>query len=168
MNLSNIHDLVLTYAPEQLPGMIKTLKDLTKELEQTQTTFVRAIVEAQTSRDFDRAHELLEAEANLLHELDEIKDTLSWDEHDDCVERDLALDAAIEYLQRTPLDTPLEEIGMPLKAYHMLARRGVRTLRELVALTEAELLQFRNIGPACLKQIKECVAKCGWSLAEKK
>ena len=170
MNLSDIHDLILTYAPEQLNSLKKTLKELKEEMQEAQPSFVQAIAEAQKSRNFERAHELLEAEEELLQEIDEIDDMLGWEEEIEHEASDVhAEETKIEAIaKRTPLDTSLDEIGLPKKARQMLQRRKLHTLGDVVSLSEREVLQIRNVGPACLRQIKQCVTACGWALAEDK
>ena len=42
--------------------------------------------------------------------------------------------------------TPLDELGLSVRTYNCLRRAGVDTLEEVADMTEAELLQIRNLG----------------------
>jgi DNA-directed RNA polymerase subunit alpha len=64
------------------------------------------------------------------------------------------------------LDTPLEDLDLPSRAYNALRKEGITTLRELCRFTEKQLLELRNLGRKSLNQLKEILAEMGLSLAE--
>jgi carbon monoxide dehydrogenase subunit G len=63
------------------------------------------------------------------------------------------------------LAQPIEELGLPLRAYNSLRREGVHTVADLVAKTPAQLLAIENIGPASVEDIRQRLADRGLSLA---
>jgi len=61
---------------------------------------------------------------------------------------------------------PLEELGLPVRAYNSLRRVGIHTVDGLSARTESELLAVENLGPQSVRDIKERLAGLGRQLAE--
>jgi DNA-directed RNA polymerase subunit alpha len=62
------------------------------------------------------------------------------------------------------LDTPLSEFEFTVRARNCLKKMNVRTLGELIKLTEAELLAYKNFGEQTLGEIKALLAKKGLRL----
>ena len=60
---------------------------------------------------------------------------------------------------------PIEELGLPLRAFNSLRREGIHTVAGLCARTEADLLAIANLGPASVKEIKQKLAERGLALA---
>ena len=50
---------------------------------------------------------------------------------------------------------PVEDLGLSARAYNCLYRGGIRTVRQLSAMTEADLLALRNMGRHTLQEITE-------------
>jgi carbon monoxide dehydrogenase subunit G len=59
----------------------------------------------------------------------------------------------------------IEELGLPVRAYNSLRREGIRTVSDLSARSEQELLAMENLGPQSLKEIKQRLADRGFALA---
>lgn len=53
------------------------------------------------------------------------------------------------------LDTPVTDFELSVRARNCLKRIGVRTLGDLVKISEAELLSYKNFGETSLGEIKE-------------
>jgi DNA-directed RNA polymerase subunit alpha len=62
------------------------------------------------------------------------------------------------------LDTPLSEFEFTVRARNCLKKMNVRTLGELIKLTEPELLAYKNFGEQTLGEIKALLAKKGLRL----
>ena len=60
---------------------------------------------------------------------------------------------------------PIEELGLPLRAFNSLRREGIHTVRDLSARSEADLLAIVNLGPASVSEIKQKLAERGLALA---
>ena len=65
------------------------------------------------------------------------------------------------------LDKSVEELELSVRSYNCLKNANIRTIRELVAKTEAEMLKTKNFGRKSLKEIKEILANMGLSLGMK-
>jgi carbon monoxide dehydrogenase subunit G len=60
---------------------------------------------------------------------------------------------------------PIEELGLPLRAFNSLRREGIHTVGDLSARNEADLLAIVNLGPASVNEIKQKLAERGLALA---
>ena len=65
------------------------------------------------------------------------------------------------------LDKSVEELELSVRSYNCLKNANIRTLRELVTKTEAEMLKTKNFGRKSLNEIKEILAELGLSLGMK-
>src|SRR5690606_12977683 len=61
------------------------------------------------------------------------------------------------------LDKSVEELELSVRAYNCLKNANIRTLRELVQKTEADMLKTKNFGRKSLSEIKEILATLGLS-----
>jgi len=61
----------------------------------------------------------------------------------------------------------VEELELSVRSYNCLKNANIRTIRELVQKTEAEMLKTKNFGRKSLKEIKEILAGMGLSLGMK-
>jgi carbon monoxide dehydrogenase subunit G len=57
------------------------------------------------------------------------------------------------------------ELNLPGRAYHSLQREGIRTVAELAARSEQELLAIEGLGPQSVKEIRQKLAERGLELA---
>ncbi len=64
------------------------------------------------------------------------------------------------------LALPIEDLGLQSRSYNALRRRGILTVGELVAHSEADLLDIRNFGSKSIEEIKEKLAGLGMTLKD--
>jgi DNA-directed RNA polymerase subunit alpha len=87
----------------------------------------------------------------------------------------ISLDEALEQAQEAAaeqpsaagnenLDKSVEELELSVRSYNCLKNANIRTIRELVQKTEAEMLKTKNFGRKSLNEIKEILASMGLSL----
>ena len=62
------------------------------------------------------------------------------------------------------LDQPLEKLSLSVRAKNCLDSENILTVRELVSLTESELLKVRNFGKTSLKEVKLKIQELGLAL----
>jgi DNA-directed RNA polymerase subunit alpha len=62
------------------------------------------------------------------------------------------------------LDKSVEELELSVRSYNCLKNANIRTIRELVQKTEAEMLKTKNFGRKSLNEIKEILGTMGLSL----
>jgi DNA-directed RNA polymerase subunit alpha len=63
------------------------------------------------------------------------------------------------------LDLPIEQLELSVRSYNCLKRQGVNTVGQLVACTEADLLNIRNFGAKSIEEVKDKLQAIGLSLA---
>lgn len=64
------------------------------------------------------------------------------------------------------LETPLSEYELSVRARNCLKKMNIRTVGELMNLTEAELLAYKNFGETSLNEIKALLSKKGLRLGQ--
>lgn len=64
------------------------------------------------------------------------------------------------------LALPIETLNLQSRSYNALRRRGILTVGELVAHTEADLLDIRNFGTKSIEEIKEALAGLDMALKD--
>ncbi len=62
------------------------------------------------------------------------------------------------------LDKSVEELELSVRLYNCLKNANIRTIRELVQKTEAEMLKTKNFGRKSLNEIKEILTTMGLGL----
>ncbi len=62
------------------------------------------------------------------------------------------------------LDQPLDRLNLSVRAKNCLDSENIVTIRELVSLTESELLKVRNFGKTSLKEVQKELKKLNLSL----
>ncbi len=67
-------------------------------------------------------------------------------------------------VQSEMLDKSVDELELSVRAYNCLKNANIRTIRELVAKTETEMLKTKNFGRKSLTEIKEILAGMGLTL----
>jgi DNA-directed RNA polymerase subunit alpha len=83
------------------------------------------------------------------------KDMLYDEEHDrDRLRRDALL------------DTPVTDFELSVRARNCLKKMQIRTLGDLLKITEAELLSYKNFGETSLTEIKEMLSARGLRLGQ--
>ncbi len=83
------------------------------------------------------------------------RDMVIDDEHD----RDLAKRNAL-------LDTPVADFELSVRARNCLKKMNIRTLGDLLRITEAELMAYKNFGEASLTEIKSMLTGKGLRLGQ--
>src|SRR5947208_10324481 len=64
------------------------------------------------------------------------------------------------------LALPIEELTLTLRSYNCLKREGIRTVRELVARSEQDLLDIRNFGAKSIEEVKQKLTDMGLALKD--
>ena len=64
------------------------------------------------------------------------------------------------------LALPIESLSLQSRSYNALRRRGILTIGELVAHSEADLLDIRNFGTKSIEEIKVALAGLGMTLKD--
>ncbi|MPY90530.1 MAG: DNA-directed RNA polymerase subunit alpha [Luteitalea sp.] len=62
------------------------------------------------------------------------------------------------------LDKSVDELELSVRSYNCLKNANIRTIRELVTKTEAEMLRTKNFGRKSLNEIKEILTSMGLGL----
>ena len=62
------------------------------------------------------------------------------------------------------LNRSVEELELSVRSYNCLKNAEIRTIRDLVQKTEAEMLKTKNFGRKSLNEIKEILHTMGLSL----
>ncbi|MGE5199533.1 MAG: DNA-directed RNA polymerase subunit alpha, partial [Rhodospirillaceae bacterium] len=65
------------------------------------------------------------------------------------------------------LDKSVEELELSVRSYNCLKKANIRTIRELVQKTEAEMLKTKNFGRKSLNEIKDILQTMGLGLGMK-
>ncbi len=68
--------------------------------------------------------------------------------------------------QNALLDTPVTDFDLSVRARNALRKMNVRSLGDLLRVTEAELRSFKNFGEASLEEIKVMLAQRGLRLGQ--
>ncbi|MFW6032516.1 MAG: DNA-directed RNA polymerase subunit alpha C-terminal domain-containing protein [Phycisphaeraceae bacterium] len=68
--------------------------------------------------------------------------------------------------QSALLDTPVTDFELSVRTRNALRKMNIRTLGDLLRVTEAELRSFKNFGDASLQEIKSMLAQRGLKLGQ--
>ena len=60
---------------------------------------------------------------------------------------------------------PIESLGLSIRTYNALRRRGVKTLRQLAALSDEQIYQIRNVGRHAFEEIRQVLEQFPNALA---
>lgn len=64
------------------------------------------------------------------------------------------------------LSTPIENLDLTVRSYNCLKREGVHTVGELLARSEADLMDIRNFGAKSIDEVKAKLQSLGLSLKD--
>ncbi|CAM3569825.1 DNA-directed RNA polymerase subunit alpha [Micrococcus flavus] len=64
------------------------------------------------------------------------------------------------------LAQPIEDLELTVRSYNCLKREGIHTVGELVARSEADLMDIRNFGAKSIDEVKEKLYELGLSLKD--
>lgn len=65
---------------------------------------------------------------------------------------------------RTPLDTPIAEIDLTMRATTCLIAHNIKTIGELIKYTKSELSEMHNLGKKSAADIERALNACGYEL----
>ncbi|MCC7203719.1 MAG: tetratricopeptide repeat protein [Phycisphaeraceae bacterium] len=68
--------------------------------------------------------------------------------------------------QKAILDTPVTDFDLTVRTRNALRKMNVRTLGDLLRISEAELCSYRNFGDSSLQEIKAMLAQRGLKLGQ--
>lgn len=68
--------------------------------------------------------------------------------------------------ENSPLKTPLEDLDLSCRSFNCLTRAGIRTLGDIVSMTELEMMKVRNLGRKSLEEVVNKIAMMGFHLAD--
>jgi DNA-directed RNA polymerase subunit alpha len=77
---------------------------------------------------------------------------------------DVPAEQAHSAVSNENLDKSVEELELSVRSYNCLKNANIRTIRELVQKTEAEMLKTKNFGRKSLNEIKDILQTMGLSL----
>lgn len=60
-------------------------------------------------------------------------------------------------LEKNLLDTPIEELNLPVRAYHVLETKGLKTVRDVMKFGLDNIIKLRHAGTKTVKAISEAV-----------
>jgi DNA-directed RNA polymerase subunit alpha len=123
------------------------------------TDFDKLILEVRTNGAISPADALSEAAKTIQRHLTIFMTADDVDEIEDETPVAVATAASNEHL-----DKSVEELELSVRSYNCLKNANIRTIRELVQKTEAEMLRTKNFGRKSLNEIKEILAGMGLSL----
>jgi DNA-directed RNA polymerase subunit alpha len=61
---------------------------------------------------------------------------------------------------------PIEELDLTVRSYNCLKREGIHTVGELVARSEADLMDIRNFGAKSIDEVKVKLVGLGMALKD--
>jgi DNA-directed RNA polymerase subunit alpha len=61
---------------------------------------------------------------------------------------------------------PIEDLDLTVRSYNCLKREGIHTVGELVARSEADLMDIRNFGAKSIDEVKAKLLELGLSLKD--
>ena len=64
------------------------------------------------------------------------------------------------------LSTPIEQLDLTVRSYNCLKREGVHTVGELLARSEADLMDIRNFGAKSIDEVKAKLHSLGLALKD--
>ena len=64
------------------------------------------------------------------------------------------------------LSTPIEQLDLTVRSYNCLKREGIHTVGELIARSEADLLDIRNFGAKSIDEVKVKLVTLGLALKD--
>ena len=75
-------------------------------------------------------------------------------------------DSRSEAKRNAELDTPVTDFELSVRSRNCLKKMNIRTLRDLLMITKAELLSYKNFGETSLTEIEAMLAQRGLRLGE--
>jgi DNA-directed RNA polymerase subunit alpha len=91
----------------------------------------------------------------------------AYDKVPAALDSSVKLTAEIDSVLFTP-DLPVSALQLSARANNCLANENIRTMRDLLAYSEADLLRLPNFGRVSLQEVKLALAQHGYHLANKR
>ena len=104
--------------------------------------------------------QVIESEPNHAHARLFLKDVLASKDME--VETEQSTLTGVNVI----LDTPVTDFELSVRARNCLKKMQIRTLGDLLRITEAELLSYKNFGEQSLVEIKSMLAQKGLRLGQ--
>ena len=82
-----------------------------------------------------------------------------------CANADNVSERNSPFAETPALNTPLEDLELSVRSYNCLMRADIKTVSDLLAISEPELMKIRNMGKTSVKEIKDKLCFIGLSLA---
>ena len=121
----------------------------------TATSAATVIPHAAVAQAVSLASKLVRDHLNIFINLEEGAETQG---------AEAAADAPRSGASNENLDKSVEELELSVRSYNCLKNANIRTIRELVNKTEAEMLKTKNFGRKSLNEIKEILQTMGLGL----
>ncbi|NIH54181.1 DNA-directed RNA polymerase subunit alpha [Lysinibacter cavernae] len=74
--------------------------------------------------------------------------------------------APVDAVLSNELAVPIEDLDLSVRSYNCLKREGINTVSELVALSEAQLMNIRNFGQKSVFEVRDKLIELGLSLKD--
>jgi DNA-directed RNA polymerase subunit alpha len=74
--------------------------------------------------------------------------------------------APVEAVLSTEMSIPIQDLDLSQRSYNSLVRQGINTVAELVALSENQLMNIRNVGQKSVDEVREKLHSLGLSLKD--
>jgi DNA-directed RNA polymerase subunit alpha len=133
-----------------------------------QTNFDCLVIEIWTDGTVGPEMALVEAAKIYRKHLNPFVQYFELQEEEPTTPISLELPVEIEAEQKSEydevLDQSLDRLNLSVRAKNCLDSENILTVRELVSLTESELLKVRNFGKTSLKEVKVKLTEMGLSL----
>lgn len=120
---------------------------------------------------YEETGELAKAETNLRHVLNDFPTHVRAQHFIESVESSYSM-VIDERSQRDSerrsavLDVPITEFELSVRSRNCLRQMNIRTLGDLLKITEAELLAYKNFGETSLNEIKTMLSQKGLRLGQ--
>lgn len=144
---------------------LRTYEELTSLPEPPVNALLNFSVICEDRGDFGRAERLLrkvlETDPNHLRARLFLRDVVASKDmyYDEEIARDTAK-------QNAMLDTPVTDFELSVRSRNCLKKMNIRTLGDLLRITEAELLSYKNFGETSLVEIRSMLSSKGLRLGQ--
>jgi DNA-directed RNA polymerase subunit alpha len=122
------------------------------------TDFDRLILEVSTNGTMSPEEAVMEA-ANILKE--QLDVFVNFEEKEEQEEQEVD---ELQVKMLANLDKSIDELELSVRSYNCLINSDIKTVKELIQKTEAEILKTRNFGRKSLNEIKEVLGSLGLHL----
>lgn len=129
------------------------------------TDYDKIILEIETDGSITPREAFQKAVGNVLEQFDAIKD---FEVEKKAEKAEVVAEKEIVEKQETPQSdsngTPVESLSFSTRTMNVLEKSNIKTVDDLVAMTEEELMNVEGMGQKGLKEIKKAVGNFGLTL----